>query len=156
MRLGRPPFVIAWLYGLTSGLAQPVAATRSYSRTQDLASPLWITRVVGKVAISKENPAMNSDDARVRKALAAEGGDGEVPRHTLFYFYGGDLSGIEKIARSHGFSSRRMIEHSGVIVEKTLAVDESHFEPVGEMMAEWAVKFRSDYDGWECELVVRH
>lgn len=141
MRRRRPLFVIVSLLavnGWTSGLAQPVAE-----------------RAGGNVGMRKERPAVNAEDARVRKALSDEGDNGDVPRHTLFYFYGGDLSGIEKIARSYGFSSRRMVEQSGVILEKTIAVDEDHFEPVGAMMATWAVKFGSDYDGWECELVAR-
>jgi hypothetical protein len=124
--------------GWTSGLAQPIAE-----------------RPNANIEMKKEKPAGIAEDERVRKILSDQGDNGETPRSTSFYFYGGDLSGIKKIAQSHGFSIRRTVELSGVILEKTIAVDADHFEPVGAMMAAWAVKFRSDYDGWECDAVAR-
>jgi hypothetical protein len=95
---------------------------------------------------------MSADDDEVRQALLAQGDDGRIARHTLFYFYGGDLAGLEHAARLGGFSASRVTEPDGLVVETIMSVDEASFEPVREIMDRWAIRFDAEYDGWECEL----
>jgi hypothetical protein len=93
------------------------------------------------------------DDAEIRRQLLLEGDDGKAPRHTLFYFYGGDIQRLEQAARSNDFVTDRMAEDNGLILEKTLAVDEVSFAPVNAMMKHWAKEFGTEFDGWECAVV---
>ena len=71
----------------------------------------------------------------------------------MFYFYGGDIAALERTARAEDFSAQRMSEHDGLILEKTLSVDEASFAPVAALLESWAIQFRAEYDGWECELI---
>ncbi len=92
-------------------------------------------------------------DASVRAALAEQGDDGSIPRHTLFYFYGGDLRALEDLATAQNYFVRPSQDGSGLIFEKTLAVDPASFESVAAQMQAWAQGCGSDYDGWECGVV---
>jgi hypothetical protein len=96
---------------------------------------------------------MSDHDDDIRRALSEHGDDGKTPRHTLFYFYGGDAAGIEQTARRHQFAVRQMLEDEGLILEKTIAVDEAIFASVAEKMQALATQFGAGYDGWECELI---
>jgi hypothetical protein len=95
---------------------------------------------------------LSTADDEVRDQLLAHGDDGKMTRHTLFFFFEGDLSGLEQAALACDFVPRRMVEREGLILEKTLAVDKVSFGPVGTMMEQWAEKFGADYDGWECAV----
>ncbi len=96
---------------------------------------------------------MTSADDEIRDQLLARGDDGRSPRHTIFYFFEGDIDLLEEVARASGFSVSRMTGSRGLILEKTLAVDGASFAPTATLMERWAEQFGSDYDGWECELV---
>jgi len=96
---------------------------------------------------------MSDLDAEVRTALLKEGDDGKIPRETTFYFYGGDIAGIEGVATEEKYAVRLMKENHGLILTKIVAVDEFNFFPVAEKMEAWAQRFGSDYDGWECEVM---
>jgi Regulator of ribonuclease activity B len=92
-------------------------------------------------------------DAKIRQVLASHGDDGRKPRHTVFYFYGGDFEGLGREARAAGYQVRPTAKHDGVVLETTTAVDERSFEAHATRMAQWADAFGSEYDGWECQLV---
>ena len=96
---------------------------------------------------------MSTADDEIRHQLSAHGDDGKIPRHTLFYFYEGDLKALEAVALANNFAARRMVESGGLVIEKTLSVDEDDFQPVSAMMERWAEQFGADYDGWECAVV---
>lgn len=91
-------------------------------------------------------------DAMVRAALARQGDSGITPRHTLFYFHGdGAHDDLNEVARRAGFLTRG--QDDCTILETTMAVDETSFSPVSDMMQSWAAAFQLDYDGWECAVV---
>jgi hypothetical protein len=92
-------------------------------------------------------------DAEIRQVLASGGDDGRKPRHTLFYFYGGDFRGLGNRARAAGYDVRPTVNEDGVVLETTTAVDERSFESHKKRMEDWAEEFRSEYDGWECQVV---
>jgi hypothetical protein len=92
-------------------------------------------------------------DAQVRQVLAADGDDGHKPRHTLFYFYGGDFQGLGNAARGAGYDVRPTVFQDGVVLETTTAVDERSFESHSKRMEDWAEEFGCEYDGWECQVV---
>ena len=96
---------------------------------------------------------MANQDEEVRRQLLSHGDDGKAARHTLFFFYDGDIKGLEKAALSNGFAVKRTSESTGLIIEKTLPVDELSFAPVSAKMEKWAEEFGCEYDGWECELL---
>ena len=99
---------------------------------------------------------MAEADDEVRQQLSAHGDNGSTPRHTLFYFYDGDIDLLDDLALSNGFATRRTIESHGLILEKTTSVDETSFAPIAAMIEEWALRCGADYDGWECELLPSH
>jgi Regulator of ribonuclease activity B len=92
-------------------------------------------------------------DAQVRQALASQGDDGRKPRHTLFYFYGGDFRGLGSQARAAGYDVRPTVNDDGVVLETTTAVDDRSFESHSKRMEDWADEFGCEYDGWECQVV---
>ncbi len=94
----------------------------------------------------------DADDA-VRRQLLAHGDNGESPRHAVFYFYGGDVDALAEAAHANGFSSQPTATEHGLILEKTLAVDELSFAIVEKLMDRWAREFGADYDGWECAVL---
>ena len=96
---------------------------------------------------------MSTADDEIRHQLSLHGDNGGTPRHTLFFFYEGNLEALEEAARANDFSARRMVESEGLILEKTLSVDEVNFDPVSALMDRWAEQFGADYDGWECAVV---
>jgi hypothetical protein len=99
---------------------------------------------------------MSDEDSEVREQLLAHGDDGKTPRGTCFYFYNGDLGELERLARANGFEVRAADASPGLILEKTLAVDELRFAPVAAMMARWAAETGAEYDGWECAVIAKH
>lgn len=93
-------------------------------------------------------------DDRVRDVLDEHGDDGTTPRHTLFYFYGGDLVRLTAAAAAAGYTVCPAHGKPGAILECTMAVDEAHFEPAIAQMTAWAEDFDCAFDGWECQLLV--
>jgi hypothetical protein len=87
----------------------------------------------------------------VLDALRAEGDSGHIPRNSIFYFYGGDLAGLENTAIAAGYLVGGI--EDGIMLQKVQSVDEEAFAPIHLQMSAWANTFSSDYDGWECELV---
>lgn len=98
---------------------------------------------------------MGNEDNEVREQLSAHGDDGKTPRGTTFYFYDGDLGRLKRLAKTNGFEVRPAETSPGLVLEKTLAVDELSFAPVAAMMARWAAETGAEYDGWECAVVRR-
>ncbi len=96
---------------------------------------------------------MSNPDGEIRRQLASLGDNGQTPRHTLFYFYGGDTDGLEKAARSNGFVVGPTATSPGLILEKTLPVDAERFDAINALMNLWAEEFEAEYDGWECAVV---
>lgn len=92
-------------------------------------------------------------DAKVRAALTERGDDGRTPRHTLFFFYGGDLQQLAKAASGAGYLVRPTNRHDGVVIETVTAVDEQNFRKHARQMEAWTEEFGCDCDGWECQLV---
>jgi hypothetical protein len=88
-----------------------------------------------------------------RSALAQRGDDGRTPRHTLFFFYGGNFEELGATAVRAGYQIRPTVQRDGVVVETTIAVDDQSFLTHGQKMEAWAEEFGCDYDGWECRLV---
>ena len=99
------------------------------------------------------SPSHEERDAMVRSALAEHGDSGITPRHTLYYFYGDDagLGDLNEVARRAGYITRGDTE--SLVLETTMAVDETSFAAVSSMMQSWAAAFQLDYDGWECAVV---
>jgi hypothetical protein len=97
----------------------------------------------------------SSLDDEIRLTLQNDGDDGTEPRHSLFYLYGGDLSGLEHAAKAAGYKVRAAQAGDGVILEDSISVDEESFLPVAKRMEGWAREFQSEYDGWECELLAK-
>jgi hypothetical protein len=95
--------------------------------------------------------AAEADDL-VRQQLAAHGDDGSAPRHTLFYFYGGELAGLRAAAEAANYFVRPTQAADGLVLEKAMPVDEASFRPVDERMQAWAATFNSEYDGWEAAV----
>ncbi len=89
----------------------------------------------------------------VRSALADRGDNGQTPRHTLFFFYRGNLEGLAAVATKAGYEVQPTANREGVVLETTIAVDEDSFEPYTQQMQEWADEFGCDYDGRECKVV---
>ncbi len=96
---------------------------------------------------------MSDPNEEIRRQLASHGDNGQTPRDTLFYFYGGDLEGLEKAARSNDFVVRPTATSPGLILEKTLPVEEERFDATDALMNRWAEEFGAEYDGWECAVV---
>jgi len=92
-------------------------------------------------------------DAEVRRVLAERGDDGQVPRHTLFYFYGGRIDELRKAAVAAGYKVRPTAAQDGVVLETLIPVDAKSFEAHAQRMEAWSEEFDSEYDGWECKLV---
>ena len=92
-------------------------------------------------------------DAEIRRVLASHGDDGRKPRHTVFYFYGGDFQGLGKTASVAGYGVRPTAKQDGVVLETTTAVDERSIESHAKRMEDWAGTFGAEYDGWECQMV---
>ena len=102
--------------------------------------------------MSASDVSHDERDAMVRAALAEHGDTGVTPRHTLFYFYGdGDHDDLNEVAKRAGFITRG--SDDATILETTIPVDETSFEPVSAMMQSRAAAFQLDYDGWECAVV---
>jgi hypothetical protein len=95
----------------------------------------------------------NAKDALVRASLAEYGDDGHLPRHTLFYFYGGNFSGLGTAASAAGYKIRPTAKNDGVILETTISVDEASFNIHLARIEAWVEEFECEYDGWECEMV---
>jgi hypothetical protein len=95
---------------------------------------------------------MSHADDEIRHQLLEHGDDGRTPRHTMFFFYEGNLQALQEVARANDFSVRRMVDGEGLILEKVLPVDEVNFDPVSAMMDSWAQQFGADFDGWECAV----
>ena len=94
-------------------------------------------------------------DAAVRAALSSRGDSGQAPRHTLFFFYGGDLKGLRAAATAAGYRSGATVGRRGVVLETETAVDELSFAVHSKQMDAWANEFGSDYDGWECQVMIQ-
>jgi hypothetical protein len=96
---------------------------------------------------------MSDLDETVRSELADRGDNGQTPRHTLFFFYGGNFEGLAAAATKAGYKVGPTANRDGVVLETTIAVDEESFEPYAQQMHAWADEFDCDYDGWECMVV---
>jgi len=94
-------------------------------------------------------------DAEIRAALLKHGDDGTVPRHTLFYFYGGNFTALGEAAVQAGYRARPTAKSDGVILETETAVDASSFARHAAQMEKWISEFGCEYDSWECQLVKR-
>ncbi len=94
-------------------------------------------------------------DALIRVELAEYGDDGCLPRHTLFYIYGGDFTGLSITASEAGYQIRPTVNNDGVVIETTILVDEVSFKAHSVRMESWAEEFGCEYDGWECEVVTQ-
>ena len=55
----------------------------------------------------------SSPDAEVRRLLAERGDSGETPRHTLFYFYNGDVERLRKAAIRAGYQVHPTVAKPG-------------------------------------------
>ena len=85
-------------------------------------------------------------DAPVRAILAGQGDNGSVPRHTLFYFYGGDFVTLGVAASATGYKTRPTADNDGIVLETMISVDEVTFKVRAERMEAWAEEFRCKYD----------
>ena len=92
-------------------------------------------------------------DAKVRQVLADRGDNGQIPRHTLFFFYGGRIDELRNTAVRAGYKARPTAAQDGLVLETTIPVDAESFEAHSQRMQAWGDEFDSDYDGWECKLV---
>jgi hypothetical protein len=97
---------------------------------------------------------VSAPDDAVRGVLDEHGDDGTTPRHTLFYFYDGDIEGLTRAAQAAGYTANPTAKQPGVILERHMPVDEDSFDPVVERMEDWADEFGCTFDGWECQLLV--
>jgi hypothetical protein len=98
-------------------------------------------------------PPSADRDSLVRSALIDRGDGGRTPRHTLFYFYHGDLTGLGSAAITAGYQVGPTVGGEGLVLETITAVDEDSFAIHAQRMDEWADAYGCDYDGWECQLL---
>jgi regulator of ribonuclease activity B len=91
----------------------------------------------------------------VRSVLTDRGDSGETPRHTLFYFYGGDLDELRGAAVAAGYQVSPTVGRDGLVLETMTAVDEDSFAVHAQRMDEWAKLYGCDFDGWECQLLIQ-
>ena len=94
-------------------------------------------------------------DAEIRAALLKHGDDGTIPRHTLFYFYGGNFTGLGNAAAQADYRPRPTAKTDGVILETETAVDLSSFARHAAQMEKWSIEFGCEYDSWECQVMKR-
>src|SRR5262249_47533550 len=94
-------------------------------------------------------------NARVRGVMSERGDNGETPRHATFYFYGGDVEGLAAAARRAGYETQPITVRKGIVLHTNTAVDEASFAVHAQRMESWALEFASDYDGWECQLMIQ-
>jgi hypothetical protein len=94
-------------------------------------------------------------DAEIRSALLNYGDNGTFPRHTLFYFYGGNFTALGEAAAQAGYRSRPTAKSDGVILETETAVDAPSFARHAAQMQKWTSEFGCEYDSWECAVVKR-
>jgi hypothetical protein len=97
---------------------------------------------------------MSDPNNRIREVLDEHGDDGTTPRHTLFYFYDGDIEELARATVAAGYTTTQTAKQPGVILETEMAVDEETFDPVVERMEDWADEFGCTFDGWECAMLV--
>jgi Regulator of ribonuclease activity B len=98
-------------------------------------------------------PSRTDRNAMVRSVLADRGDSGRTPRHTFFFFYGGDFAGLRNAATRAGYKVRLTVQRDGVVLEATIAIDEHSFATHAQRMEAWAEEFDCEYDGWECQLL---
>jgi hypothetical protein len=101
----------------------------------------------------KSTPA--DRDSLVRSVLTDRGDSGETPRHTLFYFYEGDLDELRRAAIAAGYQVSPTVKRDGLVLETMTAVDEDSFAVHARQMNEWAERYGCDFDGWECQLLIQ-
>ena len=101
-----------------------------------------------------KSPALDRDSL-VRSVLTDRGDSGETPRHTLFFFYHGDLDGLSRAAISAGYQASATVSRDALVLETVTAVDEASFAMHAQRMHEWAELYGCDYDGWECQLLTQ-
>jgi len=94
-------------------------------------------------------------NAAVRTVLSDHGDSGETPRHATFYFYGGNIEGLTDAAKRAGYRTEPTAIKEGVVLHTETAVDEASFEKHSAQMETWASEFDSEYDGWECQLMIQ-
>jgi hypothetical protein len=97
----------------------------------------------------------SQDDSndKVRSLLLERGDEGRMPRQTLFFFYGGNLTKLRAAATRAGYRVYPTCGNDGVILETTIAVHKRAFATHAQRMSDWADEFNSNYDGWECQLM---
>jgi Regulator of ribonuclease activity B len=100
-------------------------------------------------------PSQADRDSLVRSVLSERGDSGETPRHTLFFFYGGDLEGLRSAALADSYQVSPTVGREGLVLETVIAVDEQAFARHAQRMDEWAEAYGCDYDGWECQLLIQ-
>jgi Regulator of ribonuclease activity B len=91
----------------------------------------------------------------VRSVLTERGDSGQTPRHTLFFFYAGDLKGLGSAAIAAGYQVSPTVGRDGLVLETVTAVDEDSFAVHAQRMSEWAEAYGCDFDGWECQLLIQ-
>ena len=94
-------------------------------------------------------------DAEIRSELLQHGDDVTLPRHVLFYFYGGNFIALGTAAARAGYHTRPTANADGVILETVTAVDAASFSRQTAQMEKWTTQFGCEYDNWECEVVKR-
>jgi len=101
--------------------------------------------------MAKSPPA--DHDSLVRSVLTERGDSGRAPRHTLFFFYDGDLKGLSRAAKAAGYQVSPTAGRDGLVLETMTAVDEDSFAVHARRMDEWAETYDCEFDGWECQLL---
>ena len=96
---------------------------------------------------------LSERDEQIRAVLASRGDDGRTPRRTLFYFYGGNLLGLDSAAAAAGYTVQPTAKNDGLVLTSMTAVDQQGFEVHRQRMEAWAKQFGCEYDGWECQVM---
>jgi hypothetical protein len=98
-------------------------------------------------------PSRSEQDEKIRAVLASRGDDELSPRRTSFYFYGGNLLGLDNTAAAAGYTVQPTVKHDGLVLQIMTAVDQQSFEVHDQRMEAWAKQFGCTYDGWECQVM---
>ena len=83
----------------------------------------------------------------------AHGEDLSDERHTVHYFYDGDVGGLSAALAAEGYDVRPTGTDPGVIAEKHAVTDEQWSTETMKHLCDLANRFGAEYDGWEGAMV---
>src|SRR5262245_41052509 len=128
----RPPFPARRFWSKERPRAGRPPLRRPQGRA--VARPFFV-RSAGRSSMAKSPPA--DHDSLVRSVLTERGDSGRAPRHTLFFFYDGDLKGLSRAAKAAGYQVSPTAGRDGLVLETMTAGDEERLAVRARRMDDW-------------------